>query len=115
MALAACDFAKYVIVVDSDVDPFNEQEVLWAVATRCQPDSDFDIIRSVRATPLDPSMVGDHSSSKVIIDATRPLNRPFPVRTKLPDKALDSLKVSDFIDDQTLVGIPQHMDSVRSA
>ena len=27
------DFIKNVIVVDEDIDPFNEQEVMWSVAT----------------------------------------------------------------------------------
>jgi UbiD family decarboxylase len=29
-------YLKYVIVVDDDVNVFNEQEVLWALATRSQ-------------------------------------------------------------------------------
>ncbi|MDO8673353.1 MAG: UbiD family decarboxylase [Dehalococcoidia bacterium] len=115
MAMASCDFAKNVIVVDSDVDPFNEQEVMWAVATRCQPDRDLDILRSVRSTPLDPSMMNDHSSSKLIIDATRPVNRPFPSRSNVPDHALQSVKLEDYIDDEVLNRIPQHLDSIRSA
>ena len=35
-AFGQVDFIKNIIVVDSDIDPFNEQEVLFAVATRTQ-------------------------------------------------------------------------------
>ena len=29
---------KHLVIVDSDVDPFNPTEVEWAIATRVQPD-----------------------------------------------------------------------------
>ena len=35
-AFGAVDFVKNIIVVDADIDPFNEQEVMFAVATRTQ-------------------------------------------------------------------------------
>ncbi|MFC2073111.1 UbiD family decarboxylase domain-containing protein, partial [Chloroflexota bacterium] len=34
IALGQIDFIKNVIVVDADIDPFNEEEVMWSVATR---------------------------------------------------------------------------------
>ncbi|MFC2071491.1 UbiD family decarboxylase, partial [Chloroflexota bacterium] len=34
IALGQVDFVKNVIVVDADIDPFNEEEVMWSVATR---------------------------------------------------------------------------------
>ena len=70
MAMAHCDFVKNAIVVDADIDPFNEQEVMWAMATRVQPDNDIDIIRNIKSSMLDPSLVHDVRGSKMIIDAT---------------------------------------------
>lgn len=69
---------RMTIVVDDDIDPADAQEVLWAVATRCDPDEDVDIIKSNWGTPLDPRVPPwkrdrqDYSMSHMIIDATRP-------------------------------------------
>jgi UbiD family decarboxylase len=65
---------KLVVVVDEDVDIFNESEVLWAMATRMQASRDVII------TPqnigmgciLDPSSDESSRSSKMGIDATKP-------------------------------------------
>ncbi len=114
MALAQCDFVKNVIVVDADVDPFNEQEVMWAVATRMQPDNDIDIIRNIKANTLDPSLVHDIRGSKMIIDATRPTDRPFADRVNVPADALKRVRLEDFISEGILRKVPRFFDSVRS-
>ena len=114
MALAQCDFVKNVIVVDADIDPFNEQEVMWAVATRVQPDCDIDIIRNIKANTLDPSLTHDIKGSKMIIDATMPIDRPFAARVNVPDETLTRIRIADFIPKEALDTIPRHYDSVRS-
>lgn len=114
MAMAQCDFVKNVIVVDADVDAFNEQEVMWAVATRTQADNDVDIIRNIKANTLDPSLVHDIKGSKMIIDATMPTDRPFASRVAVPDNILNKVKVSDYIPGDVLKNIPLFLDSVRS-
>ncbi len=45
---------KFVIVVDDDIDPSNLEEVLWAMATRCDPEVDIDIVRGLHGIMLDP-------------------------------------------------------------
>jgi 3-polyprenyl-4-hydroxybenzoate decarboxylase len=45
-ALGEVDFVKNVVVIDGDIDPYNEQEVMYAVATRTQANEDFDIIKN---------------------------------------------------------------------
>ena len=62
------------IAVDEDIDIFNEEEVLWAVATRVQADRDVFIIPDVICNKLDPSS-REGISAKMGIDATIPLNR----------------------------------------
>ncbi len=91
IALSANHFIKNVVVVDSDIDPFNEQEVLWAVATRMQADEGVDILRQVASSNLDPSIKSEAISTKVIIDATKSKSRPFPERLKVPEKALKNI------------------------
>lgn len=92
-AISASDFIKNVILVDSDIDPENEQDVLWAVATRTQPDRDVDIIRHIKGNPLDPSITSQMETSKMIIDATRPIARPFHERIKVPDEVMNRIKI----------------------
>ena len=96
-ALGACDFVKNVIVVDADVDVFNEREVLWAVATRVQADRDVDVIKDVKGNTLDPSQTDDILTAKLIIDATKPVRRPFASRVEVPKEALDRVRPEDFI------------------
>jgi UbiD family decarboxylase len=47
--------SKWIIVVDDDVDPSNMNQVLWAMATRCHPADDIDILQHTWSTPLDPA------------------------------------------------------------
>ena len=62
---------KLVVVVDDDVDVHNDSDVMWALATRMQADSDIDIMRNGMGAILDPSN-HDGLTAKMIIDATRP-------------------------------------------
>ncbi|MDO5851371.1 MAG: UbiD family decarboxylase [Methanobacteriaceae archaeon] len=66
---------KMVVVVDEDVDVFNEQEVLWAMATRLQADKGVSILpqHMGMGVTLDPSTDEESRSSKMGIDATKPL------------------------------------------
>ena len=88
IALATADFIKNVVVVDEDIDPYNEQEVWWAIATRAQPEEDVDILRGVSYNALDPSTKEEGVGSKMIIDATKPVGRPFDRRSTVPEAAL---------------------------
>jgi UbiD family decarboxylase len=92
IAMANMVNCKNVIVVDSDIDPYDEEEVMWAVATRMQPDEDVDIIRNITGNNLDPSGRGDLLGAKMIIDATRPMGRPFESRLSIPAEAMDRMK-----------------------
>lgn len=46
--------ARFIIVVDDDLDPSNTRDVLWALATRCDPQDSIDIVRQCRSYQLDP-------------------------------------------------------------
>ena len=48
-------FSKWIIAVDDDVDPSNINQVLWAMATRCHPAEDIDILHQTWSTSLDPT------------------------------------------------------------
>jgi len=71
---AAHPSLKHAIVVDSDIDPFDMQQVEWAIATRFKGDEDILLVPNVRVSSLDPA--GDQEKElgcKVGIDATRPM------------------------------------------
>lgn len=74
---------KLVVVVDEDVDVFNEKDVLWALATRMQGDRSIMVMPRSMGVLLDPSTTEKGVTAKVGIDATKPLG-PFAQRLELP-------------------------------
>jgi UbiD family decarboxylase len=48
-------YSKWIIAVDEDVDPSNMNQVIWAMATRCNPVEDIDLLRQTWSTWLDPT------------------------------------------------------------
>ena len=70
--MGADHYVKLVVVVDDDVDIFDEQQVLWAIATRMQANRDVFIVDEAMGTLLDPSAT-DAITAKMGIDATKPL------------------------------------------
>lgn len=94
---------KLAVVVDDDIDIYNEQEVLWAIATRIVGDEDISIISRVTGELLDPLAYDEtrlkrgHMMSKVIIDATKPTGLPFPTRITPPKDLWASMKLDDYL------------------
>lgn len=72
-ALASHPSMKRVIVVDEDIDIYNDTDVEWAIATRFQADKDLLIVNNAAGSSLDPSVKGDGTTAKMGIDATMPL------------------------------------------
>lgn len=66
-------YTKIIIVVDEFVDPFNLEQVMWALASRVKPDKDVAIIPNCPGMPLDPSSYPAGMHTKMIIDATTPV------------------------------------------
>ncbi len=97
IALGTVDFIKHVFVVDADVDVYREDEVLWAVATRVQADQDVDIIKNVKGASLDPSQIDDIMGAKMIVDATRPVRRPFEARVEVPREVVQATDLAALI------------------
>jgi 2,5-furandicarboxylate decarboxylase 1 len=96
-ALGADLYMKRVVVVDDDVDIFNDRQVNWAIATRCQPDRDIAIISNARGSDLDPSTKEDGYTSKWGVDATaKPLLANFTPRHRVPKEVWQRINVKDF-------------------
>lgn len=66
-------YSKIVIVVDEFVDPFNLEQVMWALTTRVRPDKDVFKIPYAPGMPLDPSSEPAGMHTKLVIDATTPV------------------------------------------
>lgn len=60
---------KYIICVDDDIDIYSLTEVMWAVATRCDPKDDIQTVNGTMTSWLDPSSGG--LTGKVFFDATK--------------------------------------------
>jgi UbiD family decarboxylase len=60
---------KFVIAIDSDIDIYNLTDVMWAVATRCDPKADAALVEGTLTSWLDPSSKG--FTGKLYIDATK--------------------------------------------
>jgi 4-hydroxy-3-polyprenylbenzoate decarboxylase len=82
MAAAGCRQGAYlnrfVIVVDDDIDPTNEDDVWWAMATRCDPATSIDVFPGSWASPLDPRLDPerrerrDYTNSRALVYACKP-------------------------------------------
>jgi UbiD family decarboxylase len=77
IVLGVDHYLKLVVVVDDDIDVFDEAEVMWAVATRMQADRDLVVIGGSLGALLDPSADERGVTAKLGIDATRPFGEPF--------------------------------------
>jgi UbiD family decarboxylase len=79
-------YTKYVIVVDDDVDVFDLNDVMWAVATRVRAEKDIFFIPNAKSAILDPTSDPEtFTVTKMGIDATRPVGQDFAERLKISD------------------------------
>jgi 2,5-furandicarboxylate decarboxylase 1 len=76
---------KLIVVVDDDINIFDQPEVLWAVCTRMQQKDKTVTIHSGTRSPI------------VLIDATKPLGKPFRKRSGLPQGIWNSIQLEDYL------------------
>src|SRR5262245_24298897 len=95
--LGADLYMKRVVIVDHDVDIFNDRQVNWAIATRCQPDRDITIISNARGSDLDPSTKEDGYTGKWGVDATaKPSLASYTPRHRIPKDVWQRVNIKDF-------------------
>ena len=74
------------IVVDDDVDIFDMDDVMWAVATREKAEKDILLVPGVKSAITDPtSDPASFTVTKMGIDATAPIDEPFAERLVISD------------------------------
>jgi 2,5-furandicarboxylate decarboxylase 1 len=103
VALSSNAELKLVVVVDEDVDVYDEEEVLWAVCTRMDADLDVSIIPGVAGADLDPTSYDETRfkrgamTTKMIIDATKPVELPFATKISPPKALWDSMRLDSYL------------------
>jgi 2,5-furandicarboxylate decarboxylase 1 len=79
-------YTKQVIVVDEDVDIFDMDDVMWAVATRVRAEKDIFMVPGVKSAIIDPtSDPKTFTVTKMGIDATAPTEEDFAERLIISD------------------------------
>jgi 2,5-furandicarboxylate decarboxylase 1 len=102
-AAGARPSSKVVVVVDEDVDVYNQEEMMWAIATRVEADTGVSYIPFASGAHLDPSAYDEtrfgrgHMTTKLIIDATKPVNTPFAPRITPPKAVWDAMNLEDYL------------------
>ena len=104
-AIAANSDVKIAIVVDDDIDIYDEQQVLWAIATHFEADQGLAVIPNAMGAHLNPAAYGEvrHEkgpmNTKMVIDATRPATLDFADRIRPHKETWDRIRLQDYIDD----------------
>jgi 2,5-furandicarboxylate decarboxylase 1 len=94
-AFAADMLLKHVVIVDDDIDVFDEEQVLWAISNRFQADRDLVVIAHAQGSELDPSAGPGGVNAKMGLDATKPLGG-FPPELRVPDEVMKRIRLEDF-------------------
>ena len=94
-AFSADKDLKHCVAVDTDVDPFNPEDVEWAIATRFQADVDLLVMPGAMGSPLEPSHNLRGVTAKMGLDATAPVGNPAFERTRIPGE--ERIRLADYL------------------
>ncbi|SVA57217.1 uncharacterized protein METZ01_LOCUS110071 [marine metagenome] len=101
-ALGAYRF-KCAVVVDEDIDIYDDERVLWAIMTRTQADRSFFTAPGSYISRVDPTGYPAYPggpallSTRLGIDATKPLNPNFPEVAEPPSPLWRHIKLKDYL------------------
>jgi len=95
-AFASDMLLKHVIIVDEDIDVFDEEQVLWAVSNRFQADRGLVIVPNAQGSELDPSAGPGGVNAKMGLDATKPLTG-FAPELRVPEEVMKKIRLEDFL------------------
>ncbi len=93
-AIGADPFMKLCVVVDDDVDIFNDSAVLLAINTRLKPLGNVFAIPNAKTNNLDPTVENEMLVTKIGIDATKPL-AGYPKTVSVPGS--NDINLSQYI------------------
>lgn len=90
---AGAYLGRYVVVVDDDINPYDIEDVMWAICTRSDPKG-MDIIKRAWSGPLDPRIrkpTDNYTNSHGIIYAVK----PYEWYDDFPPTALNSKELTE--------------------
>jgi UbiD family decarboxylase len=95
-AFAADMLLKHAVIVDEDIDVYDEEQVLWAVSNRFQADHGLVVIPHAQGSELDPSAGPGGINAKMGLDATKPLTG-FAPELRVPEEVMKKIRLEDFL------------------
>jgi 2,5-furandicarboxylate decarboxylase 1 len=106
--LGAAPYIKLAVVVDDDINVFDEEEILWAIGTRFQPidahtgEPRYFVVPGAKGASPDPSAFHKaYPSSKLALDCTVRVDLPEEMRRqfwKAEVSGKDRIKLEDYFD-----------------
>jgi len=105
-ALSGDPMLKEVVVVDENINVFDDSDVLWAISNRVQADRDIFMIPYAAGSPLDPTSYTMNSRTqrgmlvtKWAIDATRPIGVEIQERA-VASEGWENIKLESYLKNQ---------------
>ncbi len=99
-----------VVVVDDDIDVFDEKQVIWAMHTytnfakglhtRGNWPADRSVVHAGPRSGFATTNWGD----KVVIDATRPHDVAFGLKSEIPPEVMERIRLADFLPAKSAIG-----------
>lgn len=103
LVAVADNYGKTVVVVDDDVDIYNEREVMWAISTRMIADEDLLILPGIKGAHLDPVSYNEGRTgrgpmtTRLIIDATKPVEKDFEIKIEPDEQLWNTIRLEDYL------------------
>ncbi len=91
---------KYIVIVDDDIDPTSQRDVMWALSSRVDAEESVYLVKDRWGSPTDPRIPpekkrsGDITAGSLIFDATIPISwkSEFPKPTAFAKSALEAYR-----------------------
>jgi 2,5-furandicarboxylate decarboxylase 1 len=84
---------QVVVVVDAVIDVFDESDVIWSVLVNVDPTRDVDVLHNIPNV-----FTTQMSGRKILVDATRPLDRAIPDMNRVPAEAIERIRLQDDVE-----------------
>ncbi len=103
LAALTLQYVRMAVVVDEDIDVYNEREALWALFTRVNPELDILINPRMPSSMAEPGaydetgMKRGYLNTSLLIDATKPVEKSFATRIIPPKDLWDSMNLDDYL------------------
>lgn len=90
----------YIIVVDEDINIYNDGDIIKAISTRLKPRKNVFVVPNAKGHPLDPTATSSYVVTKIGIDATKPLHA-FPETVRVPGS--DQINIEGLFTDYKII------------